>query len=464
MSDPILIPHIVQGRVVEGDALEYKDSFGNVFRTPALDLDTLVLPRTQDGPSFNTPIAEVLDFLQETGERLRDRKNPYIGRAKQLAAAVSPHSTRVMDNCYDALPDMFDRRFLAFQVEREIGAALDGWVKVERPAGRRSAQVRAFPPRLIHISAGNGPGGAAFSIVRGALTKGVNLLKVPSNDLFTTQAILQTMALIDPEHPVLRSFSAVYWRGGDAAVEGKLFRPQYFDKLVAWGGESTVRNAIKYIGPGFELVSFDPKTSISMLGVEAFKNAATIADVAHRVALDTMLMNQEGCSSTRVVYAEGAVEDIDRFCERLAAELAVDRDRGDAVFMRTPTEIRETVEGLSFLDTVRVFGDYDGHGLVVRMEESLDFYPTAKTVVVIPVDSLMAATANANVATQTVSVFPTQRKAQLRDRLAAAGVQRVVSLGAAGGLTSGAGLPHDGFWPLQKMMRWVADEPTDDGD
>ena len=62
------------------------------------------------------------------------------------------------------------------------------------------------------------------------------------------------------------SAKAVYWRGGDASVEQVLYRPQYFDKIVAWGGGDAINNVIQYLGPGFQLVSFDPKTSISMVG------------------------------------------------------------------------------------------------------------------------------------------------------------------------------------------------------
>ena len=63
--------------------------------------------------------------------------------------------------------------------------------------------------------------------------------------------------------------SAVYWRGGDERIERMLYRPQYFDKIVAWGGGDAINNVIKYLGPGFQLVSFDPKTSISMIGPRA---------------------------------------------------------------------------------------------------------------------------------------------------------------------------------------------------
>ena len=100
--------------------------------------------------------------------------------------------------------------------------------------------MRAYPPRLVHILAGNSPMVAAMTVARGALTRGVNLLKLPSNDLFTVTAILRTLAEIAPDHPTTRSFAAVYWRGGDERTESILFRPQYFDKLVAWGGGSTI--------------------------------------------------------------------------------------------------------------------------------------------------------------------------------------------------------------------------------
>ena len=62
----------------------------------------------------------------------------------------------------------------------------------------------------------------------------------------------------------------------------------------------------------------------------------------------------------------------------------------------------------------------------------------------------------ANVATQTVGVFPPSRKAGLRDALAAAGAQRVVELGKA--IAFEVGISHDGFHPLQRFVRWVNDE------
>jgi hypothetical protein len=72
------------------------------------------------------------------------------------------------------------------------------------------------------------------------------------------------------------------------------------------------------------------------------------------------------------------------------------------------------------------------------------------------VDSLESAVSHANVATQTVGVYPAGRRPELRNALAAQGVQRVVGIGSAGKVDQG--LSHDGFYPLQRFVRWVTDE------
>jgi hypothetical protein len=334
---------------------------------------------------------------------------------------------------------------------------LDGWREIhDAPSGRKQ-RTRAFPPRLVHVIAGNAPGVAALSVIRGALTKGVHLLKLPSNDLFSATAILRALSAVAPGHPVARSFSAAYWRGGDAKVEGLLFRPQFFDKLVAWGGESTIRSAKQYIGPGFELVAFDPKTSISLIGREAFESDELLEEVADCAAADATIMNQQACASSRVQFVEGSVAQVDRYCALLQSRLGVERQTTSACGHPLTGEIRDEIEGLRDMQPhYRVWGGYEGRGLVIRSEEPVDFHPDGRVVNVVPVASLEEAVQRANVATQTVGVFPAARKAALRNALAAAGVQRIVTLGGA--VMFETGMSHDGFHPLQRFVRWVNDE------
>jgi len=454
----IRVPHIVRGHVVWGDHVVHCTRLGEQFVHPALDLDAVVVPHGQCGPAFDTPVAEVIDFLAETGKALDFAQNTHLAEAAETMSAVSPHSARLVEATYRQLSDFFDPAALWAAVNAEIGAPyLDGWV-TRRGNGVPRARVRAFPCRLVHIMPGNGPGGAAMTIARGALTKGINLLKLPSNDLCTAVAILRTMADIDADHPILKSFSAVYWRGGDSDVESVIFRPQFFDKVVAWGGAQTIRNVTPYLGPGIELVAYDPKVSISLIGREAFADEDTLRTVANRGADDAAVMNQEACVASRHQFVEGDLDEVDRYCELLAAELSRERQWADGRSWRTPPDVRSQVEVLRFTPDFRMWGDFNGSGLVVRSTEPVEFHPSAKTVNVVPVRTLDDALAHATVATQTVGVFPPERKTALRDRLASNGVQRIVSLGNAIGLASGAGLPHDGSFPLQRLVRWVSDE------
>lgn len=450
----VAVPHVIKGSVIT-DTTESFDSFS----CPKIVLDDLVWPRSEPGPAFDTPIRDIIDFLTEVGAALDFDKNTFLQHALEQSLEFNSLDRRILENTYRAVGHFFTRQALEFQVSHDTGwEAIDGWHEISRADGN-PARVRAFPPRLIHIMAGNTPAVAVATIVRGALSKGVHLLKVPANDLLTASAILCTMAEVDPDHPTVRSFSAVYWKGGDTSVESAIMRPQFFDKLVVWGGESAVRGALRYAGPGFEIVSFDPKVSISFVGQEAYASAETLKDAAARAATDVALFNQDACAASRYLYAEGDLADIDRFCECLAEELRVERILSSAIAAPLPADTRDEIEVLKGMDPYyRVWGDYSGSGLVVRSEDPVDFYPTSKTVNVVAVASLNDAVAFANVATQTVGIYPSSRVPQLRDALASQGVQRVTGLGEVAANIEG--LPHDGFHPISRVMRWVLDDAS----
>lgn len=458
-SPMLYVPHVIAGRIVEDYGVEYPPSGDTPgFVTPAIDLDGLVRPRSELPPAFNLSTREIIDFLVATGERLSLEENHWLVDAVEATARANPLERRVIENVYRDLPFFFQRETLEFEVERTLGgpAMLDGWQEVVDVTGR-TVRVRAFPPRLVQILAGNSPGVAAMSITRGALSRSMSVLKLPSNDLFTVSAILRTMADIDPDHPVLRSFSAVYWRGGDAAIENILYRPQFFDKIVVWGGESAVRNVLKYIGPGIEMIAFDPKVSISMIGKEAHASDETLRMVASLAAEDVQLLDQEACASSRFQFVEGTPEEVDRYCEILCEEIQRDRMFGSARVVPPPPNVVEEVAALRLFEPdYKAWGETDGSGLVLRSAEPVTFHPIGKVVNVIPVTDIADAISFASPATQTVGVWPPERKTGIRDRLCAAGVQRVVKLGD--GAKMFPGLPHDGFLPLHRFMNWVADE------
>ena len=93
---------------------------------------------------------------------------------------------------------------------------------------------------------------------------------------------------------------------------------------------------------------------------------------------------------------------------------------------------------------------------MIRSEEPVDFHPEGKTVNVVPLDCLDDVLPHVNVATQTIGVYPASLASELRDRLAARGMQRIVPLGEV--LDAIPGLPHDGFYPLHRFVRWLVDD------
>jgi len=455
----LLIAHVIKGEVQLDAAIEHRSrASASPVMTPALDLDALIWPRRDPGPAFETPLAEIVDFLVEVGKALDFDKNAYLQEAAALNLHCNSLGARILENCYRDIGWFFAREAVEAEAEQSLGwlGANDGWVR--RDIQGHPFDIRAFPPRMVHILAGNAPIVPPVTIVRGAISKGVHLLKMPSNDMFTATALLRTMADVGPNHPVTRSFSAAYWRGGDTAIEEHIFRSQYFDKLAVWGGEAAVRHAMKYAAPGFEIISFDPKISISLIGKEAFAGMP-IAEIARRSAADIIAFNQDACSCARFQFVEGSLPQVDAYCEALVAEMGKDVRYGNGNGgPRPPEALLDELDMLGNLEPIyRVFGQPDGTGMVVRSNDPVAFNPGGKLVNVVAVSSLAEAISHVSVATQSVGVYPPGRITQLRDGLSSAGAQRIVGLG---NINSGkfGGLPHDGGWPVHRMMHWVVTE------
>lgn len=455
---PEAAPFFICGKLVEGnDAVHRSRDLGVDFATPKVNLDALVHPRTKLPPLLNVPLAEIIDFLVEAGQRLCDPSNPYVEACIERMARVSLQPRSVIEFTIKDATNYLDKKVLTEVVEQNFPnpKALDEWVARTDHQGRRSF-VRAYAPRLVHVLPGNSPGMGIRSIAQSALVKAVNLFKMPSADPFSTVAFLRTMAEIDADHPVVRSMSAIYWRGGDEAIERILFRPQYFDKVVAWGGGDAIDNVAKYIGPGFQLISFDPKTSISMVGREVFESEAAIAEAAELNASDISILDQEACVASRFTFIEADAEQADRYCRILAGRLRIDRT-GQGTPRPLDLDLKEEIETLRLMvDDYAVFGAADGRGVAIRSEDPVDFHPLRKTSNVVFVRDLSEAMKYVNVATQTVGVYPFHRMAGLRDNLASGGAQRIVRLGEAG--PSSIGNPHDAMYPLHRFVHWMAHE------
>ena len=461
---------VIRGEVIESDLIEFGGRGGDVsFLAP--DPHKIVDKLPLGSPSrmedmYELGFEQILDYLEELGERLDVRKNEYLREAREYSYATAPTTKPIMDGFFDHMPAMFDRTRIRGMVDFNLGIPyLEGWV--ETAINGSKVGIRAYGSRALHIVAGNGPVLGALTVLRGAVTRSDTIIKVPSNDPFTTGAIARTMVDMAPDHPLTRHLTVAYWRGGDEAIEAKLYQPHYIEKIVAWGGFASVKHVTKYIQPGLELMSLDPKRSASIVGAGALANDEIMEECANRIAADVGTGNQTACASCRIVYVMCGTDDDG--IERLRQ---LGRRTYDAI-LRLPTDLstkpkRYDPDLKSNVDMLRlnddwytVVGGEQGEGAVIvsHTAEPVEFfeYLADRTVNLIPVDTLDEVLGAVDAWTQTVGIFPEEMRDQIRHKAALHGGQRFVSLGYA---FNGPGLvgPQDGIEPLRRMCKWIISE------
>ena len=477
MDKVLDIPIIARGKVIlpGEDAVEFKGRGGAAFRQadPHRHIHDLVLGDTARLRDLhNTPMAEIVEVLAELGKRLVLDDNALLQESFELALRAGGLADPILRGVYDALPHMFDADLMLALVEKTIGLAyIDGWV----PSGGAfdSVSIRAVGTRQLHITAGNVPIVAAMTIARAGLTKSDILIKSPSNDPLTANAIARTLIDLAPDHPVTKHIAVAYWKGGDEHMDSQIVRTSRIDKITAWGGMSSVRHIQKFLQPGIDLTALNPKYSMSMVGREGLESEAAMDEVAVGLATLAGFYNQTACANTRIVYVESDTDDdsiakVVELGRKMVAAYAKLPPLLSVPFVAPNRELEAEMDAIRDEDDFyHVEGDTLTGGFIVsKFNDRIEFFDKLNNRVVnfVPVDSLMDVIKWCNDTTQTVGLYPESRRADLRDAFALAGVQRLVSLAGGDPMTVYAnshhmppGSPHDGIEPMRRSVRWVVD-------
>lgn len=459
----IPIKYFVRGKTYLGTDLEFNSRDGSVTFTspsPAKFLGKIVLndPSSLVKDFDGVTVQEIIDFLVQTGNSLDFDRNTLMQEACELTIPFNGLTPSIIEASYRQVPFFFSEPLLKTIVENEVGSRfLDGWIEVPVPTGR--AEIRAYGAKALHIIAGNVPLVAVLSIIRGALTKSDNIIKLPSNDPLTATAILETMRDIDRTHPVVKHFSAVYWKGGDQEFERRLVTPFNLEKIIAWGGHNSIRSIKKLVGPGIDLITLDPKFSISIIGEEAFETEESIERAAFMAAIDSAAYNQEACVTSRTHFVKTSPEKAALYSHYLYKFMQNQSPSLSTKPKSFPNSLKDEIEALRILeDFYDVIGGENDEGAVITSlaGEAVEFFPSCKIVNVIPIEDYQEAIEMVTIATQTVGIYPESLKQELMDRLVVKGVQRFVSLGqAVGGMI---GVPQDAIEPLRRSCKWIVNE------
>jgi hypothetical protein len=474
-SSVLNIPIIARGRVIMpgDDVVIYKGRGGADFRQadPHRHIHDLVLGDTSRLRDLHdTPMAEIIEVLAELGKRLSLDDNPLLQESFQLALQAGGLAEPILRGVYDALPHMFSAEGMAALVEKTIGTRyIDGWV----PSGGDydTVSIRAIGTRQLHITAGNVPVVAAMTIARAGLTKSDILIKSPSNDPLTANAIARTLIEIAPDHPVTRHIAVAYWKGGDEYMDSQIIRTSRIDKITAWGGMSSVKHIQKFLTPGIDLTALNPKYSMSMVGRETFASETAMDECAVGLATLAGFYNQTACANTRIVYVESATDDdsiekVAQLGRKMLAAYATLPPLLSVPFVERNRELEAEMDAiLDQDDFYHVEGDTLLGGFIVsKFNDRVEFFDKLNNRVVnfVPVNDLTDVIKWCDDTTQTVGLYPEERREGLLDAFALAGVQRLVSLSGGDPMTVYAnshhmppGSPHDGIEPMRRSVRWV---------
>lgn len=469
MSKPIA-PMIIRGKVITDHLIDVGGRGGDlVFQTPDAHqyIDQLPLGNpARLADLYTLSFNDILDYAEALGERLEFHSNPYLQEACELSYLTAPVTPSMVKGSYMGLRHMLTRESVTEQVENSVGVKyLEGWVK-QRLIDGTELDVRCFGARTLHIVAGNATGLSLLTILRNMVLRSDAIIKAPSNDPFTALAIARTMVEMAPDHPLTKHLSVAYWKGGDQAFEERLYQPQNLEKIVAWGGYASMKHVTRYIQPGLELISLDPKRSASIIGRGAFDSEASMREAALRLASDIGALNQKACVCARVVYVQSGTDDaglakLNTFGRYVYDAMQTLPNTLSTAPKRYDQGLKAEVDALRLDDEwYQVIGGLDGEGAVIcsQIPEAVSFAARLddRTANLVPVDELNEMMDAVDAYTQTVGVYPENVKDQLKDILPLYGAQRIVSLGYAAGL-KWAG-PQDSIEPLRRMGKWIVNQ------
>lgn len=472
-GEAIRVPLIIRGEIIEEDMILFPGRHGGVsFSTPDVRryLNRMPLRNPSDLKDYYAiSLDEIIDFLVALGSRLAFDTNRHLQEAYALSLGASGLTQPILHNMYrNGLQRMFERDWLEEVVDRNIGRDyLEGWVPTPLKSGIMG-EVRAFGARGLHVVPGNAALAAGITVVRCAVTRSDAVIKSPSNDPMTHAAVIRTMIEMDPTHPVTRHFTVGYWKGGDEEVEKTLYHPANIEKIVAWGGMGSIKHIVKYLQPGIDLITLEPKFSSSIVGRETFSDETTMREAAGRLALDVGGVNQEGCANSRVIYTDtgtdlDGIATAERFAQMVLEGIAALPERISTRPKDYDPELAAEMEALVLDDIFfHVVGRAGDAAIIVSQEpEPVEFSRLlgGRTANIVPIDGIEQAIRSVNSYTQTIGVYPEKLRHEIRDRLGLHGAQRVVALGCA--ISTMMALPQDGMEPLRRMCRWVSGEGGD---
>lgn len=398
------------------------------------------------------PVNEIITFLSEVGRLWRDEG--YHGRKLllELGPRVTGESLEMYIHNMKLIIGLISTRSFTqdiLDIELRNRSLIDEWVPYH------NAYIHAEPlGRLLHIMAGNIPIASVYSLVRGLLTKNVNIAKVSKRDMVTLTLFVKSFYDVDPNHPVTKTVSTLYWERSETEIID--FFMGIADGVCVWGGGETVRYYKEKAKPGTEILEYGPKRGAQIIRWDP----STAGDLVSRVARDISVDDQEACFSPQIIYLEG---EADSFISELSKEL----ERFSTIWPKGLYDIDHFAHANYVLKSYefcgcKTFKNSNLDWLIVKVNRYPDIlleHPLGRTIFVYPLTKINDCLQYIDKTVQTIGVEPIELAYEMKDELTKRGVLRITNIGFVD--IPRLGIAHDGIY-INRLVRWVGlDRPRD---
>lgn len=433
-----------------------------VIRHPRADPEWLraLAARLRHGQEalLDVPVRRRVQALGRVGLRLLDEADPLAREALEWlppTAGISvPMAREVLRGmAWDWTPERLEALVEAELPDPEV---LDRF-----QPGRGDGKTRAMGHALtVHVGAGNVAGVTATSAIRGLLVGSAVLAKPGAGDVVLPALVARGLREEAPE--LAGALAVVYWPGGTPSAEEAVLGEA--DLVVVYGGPEAVEDLRGRTPPTTPFVAYHHRVSLGVVGREGLTSKEAPL-TARRAARATALFDQRGCVSPHVLYAEEGGEVAPRAWAGLVAEALAGVEEELPTGPLLPGEASAVHQARGAAELRAAAGeDVDVHAgadapWTVIYDPDPAFEPSclSRVVRVKPVADLAevpALLASLAPFVQTVAVEGAgERREELAEALARAGVVRITSLEAAP--WPPPWWHHDGAGPLRVLLRWT---------
>src|SRR5712691_2768232 len=442
------LPVLVAGERMEPGEnalrVSYQSGLTVVLHQPTVD-DARRMVSVDREPLRELSIDDLTIFFDRVRENWTAPGSRWRELAIELGSATTGYSTAMTKSDVDYLGHTLTRSKQYDFIETDLGdpGLLDEW----RPV--KAVYTRCWPKGLIaHVMVGNVPLASLFTIYRSLITKNLTVAKLPKRDVASALCFANCIYETDPDHPVTRALSVLYWEPESEVEEVVLASA---DVVTAWGRGETIDSLRARLGRGTEFIEFGPKRSLAIV-----LDTDDVDRLAVKLAFDIAVYDQEACFSSQEIFVHRGVP---RVASALADALARFEDVVPRRALTPDVEAhiqRARLEAVAEGWEVFAPAGTDWTVVVTDGPAPLPEHPLARFVYVHPIRHVDEALATVDRNVQTVSFEPWSRLWEVADPLTAEGADRIVQVGRMSRFRPG--FVHDGFHPMRKMVRWVTVE------